>query len=148
MRCILLQAHNNQDIEDIRKQIIQQLTVANPSALPQFMGFSVQYQKLVDDFFDTNNHEPMPIHVSYMEKNLLVLAQAIKNPAFSSVKHILTPLYPKIAELVTIFKNNAGSRNYVFLGFKVRKFKYLLPDSVKKRGDWALFLAIRHRLLV
>jgi len=137
----------NEDIESIKKTIISTLTHANQSALAPFQILSQQYEQLVTNFFDKQNHESLKKHVSHMEKYLNVLLNVIKDPQFISVRANLVALYPHISELVTMFKNSLGSKNYVSLGWKVRSFKFLLPDSIKKMGDLSLFWCLRHRIL-
>ena len=140
-------ANQQEDIEIIRQTITHTLAHASPESLPLYQQFCDQYQKLVFDFFDKNNNFPLGIHIHAMERNLGVLAKVIALPAFSSVRTILTHLYPHLAELVATAKSYLGSRNYISFALSVRKFKYLLPYAIRNRGEISLLWSLRHRLL-
>lgn len=135
------------DIEIVKSHIIQTLNNSNPKAIPLFLQFSHRYAQLVDAFFDTQNNLSLHAHIQEMDENLVLLTQIIRDPQFSSVRAILINLYPHLVDLVDTVKGYLNSRNYLSLALAVRKFKFLLPDSIKKRGDISLLLSLRHRLL-
>ncbi len=135
------------DIEIIRNKIIRTLTANNPKALPDFFQYSDKYDKVVFDFFDTNNSLSLVSHIQLLDESLKTLNNVIDNPEFSSARANLQEVFPKLVELIAIFKQQIGSRNYGWLGLKVRRFKSLLPLLVRNRGEVSLLWSLRHRVL-
>jgi hypothetical protein len=135
------------DVEIVRNKIARILTENNPKVLPEFFQYSDQYDKLVFDFFDINNKLPLVTHIQLFDENLKVLTRVIDNPEFSSARTYFQEVYPKLIELIAVLKNQIGSRNYGWLGLKVRRFKFLLPLLVRNRGEISLLWSLRHRVL-
>lgn len=135
------------DVEVVRNKVIRTLSANNPKILPEFFKYSDQYDKLVFDFFDTNNKLPLVSHIQLLDENLKTLTQVIDNPEYSSARVNLQEVYPKLIELIAILKNQIGSRNYGWLGLKIRRFKFLLPLLIRNRGEISLLWSLRHRVL-
>jgi hypothetical protein len=134
------------NIEHAKIHIIRTLNNTNPRATSSFIAFSQRYEKLVTAFFDQENNLSLQAHILEMEENIDLLSHIIRDPEFISVRPILIKLYPQFVELVATLKSYINSRNYVSLALSVRKYKFLLPDSIKMRGDISILWSLRHRL--
>lgn len=146
----LLQAtyrlHAFDTIETTKAALVTTLKKYNPSALAEFSLLFKRYEQIVFDFFDTNNHNPLSMHISHMQTELTTLDRICSNPHFNSITPTLRMYQAHLQELVTILQSYRSARDTISVGFKVRKFKFLLPKEVYGRGDIALFWALQHRL--
>lgn len=133
-------------IEVTKAALVKTLQQQNPAALTEFMLLFKRYEQIVFDFFDTNNHAPLSTHISRMQDELKTLDQCCSNPHFNAITPTLRMYQAHLQELVTLLQSYKNARDIISVGFKVRKFKFLLPKEVYERGDIALFLALRHRL--
>ena len=143
---LFLSMAGSDDVQARKQAIIYTLSQKNPTALPEFAAFFTKYDQLVTKFFDTTNYESLEAHTRYMEKELHVLRAACNDNRFKPVRDILVAHYHDVEHLVAVLKEYRGSRDAISLALKVRGFKFLLPPDVKKRGDIALFFALKHRL--
>jgi hypothetical protein len=135
-------------LEAGKNRIVATLRNEQPAIVAEFVNFCRQYDALVVDFFDTKNNESLGVHIGRMEAELQTLYRVCHDMRYQSVKGLLLYYYTHIAELVSLLKQYVGSYNTLSLGLKLRKFKLLLPESVKARGDFSLFCSVRHRLLL
>jgi len=135
-----------QDIEIIQSKIISILEKNNPLIIPEFNNFCTQYHQSIVQFFDTTNNEPLTLHIARIENELLLLKQTYSDIRFNSVQPILLGYHQDITKLVHVLKNYVGSTNSISLAWHVQQFKSLLPQPIKDRGNYALFMALKHRL--
>ena len=75
------------------------------------------------------------------------LEDVIDAEQFASVRALLQEQRDHLDELLAVLRNYVGSHNALSLAFKVRKFKFLLPPEVKKRGNFSCIKSLRHRLI-
>lgn len=139
-------AHASGDFESARKTIISCLNTEQPSCIAEFNTFFKRYDEMVITFFDKQNNESLKTHISYMETELQTLKSVCNNARYSCINAILCTYQAQIEDLIALLKNYVGSHDTVSLAFKVRKFKVILPEHVKKRGDISLFWSLHHRL--
>lgn len=146
----LLQAtyrlHAFDSIETTKAALVTTLKKYNPSVLAEFSLLFKRYEQIVFDFFDTNNHNPLSMHLNRMYEELETLERVCSNSQFDSITPTLRTYQKQLQELVTLLHSYRGPLDIVPLGFKVRKFKFLLPGAIQQRGDAALFWALQHRL--
>lgn len=133
-------------IESARAKIITTLHKENPALVAEFRDFCTQYDALVFAFFDMNNYDSLPVHIKCMEVALNTLKRVCCDTRYHSVRPFLCYYHKHIADLIVLLHQHVDYRNTLLLCFKVRKFKMLLPELIKSRGDIALFWALRHRL--
>lgn len=134
------------DVEMVKKTIGNVLRQKNPAVVGEFNAFCQRYDRLVLTFFDTKNNESLATHVAYMEQELVMLDKVRHDARFASVQSYLDTYYGHIERLVYLLKEHIGSHKTFSLCLKIYKFKFLLPKDLKKRGNFSLLRALRHRL--
>ncbi|MFI5333381.1 MAG: hypothetical protein ACHQVS_04765, partial [Candidatus Babeliales bacterium] len=138
--------HAFDTIEVTKAALVKALQRHSPSALPEFDTLFKRYEQIVFDFFDTDNLDPLSVHLHRMEQELITLDQICTDIQFYSIIPTLRIYQQHLKELVALLHTYRGVRDIIPLGFKVRKFKFLLPETLQQRGDIALFFALHHRL--
>jgi hypothetical protein len=138
--------HALDSVETTKVILVKTLQQKNPSMLPEFDVLFKRYEQIVFDFFDTNNHESLSAHIKHMEQELETLDRVCRDAQFSSIVPTLLIYQGHLKELVTLLKSYHRSLDIIPLGFKVRKFKFLLPTAIQQWGDFALFWALHHRV--
>lgn len=142
----IVQSYAFEDIETARTSMITLLEKHNPDVLRDFHGFCHRYNQLVFDFFDKKNNDPLEAHIKYMETNANILQHVCNDLRFQSVRSFLITRYEQVLEMIKVLKKYKGSHDTLTLAFRLKKFKFLLPYAVKKRGDISLFWSLHHRL--
>lgn len=136
-----------QSIEQVRDTIIRILKQNNSTALEQFNNFYMQFDRSVHLFFDRKNNQTLADHIKRMEDEVAMLNTVCNDQAFASVRHILQSHRDQVIDLLAIFKKYIGSINSVGFALKVKRFEFLLPADIKKRGHFSLFRSLHHRLM-
>ncbi len=139
-------AHAVGDFESARNTVLSRLSQEEPTCLKEFDSFFKRYDALVVSFFDKKNNDPLETHIEHMEKELQTLKNVCEDARYRCVNPILCNYRTHITELITLLKDYIGSHDALSLAFKVRKFKTILPEAVKQRGDISLFWSLYHRL--
>ena len=134
------------DLDATRKEIIAVLHREAPTCIEEFNDFFKKYDGVVFSFFDKKNNEPLKAHIESMETELQLLQNVCNDVRYQSVHSILCEYHMHLKELVTLLRQYVGSCDTLSLAWKVRKFKVILPKTVKKQGDVSLFWALNHRL--
>ncbi len=135
------------DTIELRKnKYASRLQHHNPQAIAEFNALFKLYDHSIDYFFDYNNHLPLSDHVTILEQNLAVLRQTINNPQFASIHHELNGLYRDFNRLITTLKSFIGTRNSIHFAWRMKKYRPLMPEHIRNRGDFAIFCYLRHRL--
>lgn len=134
-------------IEEVRDSIIKTLAHHNPCVLEQFNCFYAQFDSSVHAFFDKKNHQSLADHIKRIEGEADLLGQVCSDLNFSSVCAILRKHRAHVLELIAILKKYVGSINSVGFALNVKRFEFLLPDDIKKRGHISLFRSLHHRLM-
>ena len=134
-------------IEDVRDSIIQLLKKNNPTVLMQFNKFYKEFDLSVHSFFDKKNDQSLLDHIKRMEGEIVTLTRVCQDPAFVSVHSILREHCAQVKDLVAIFKQYVGSHNSVAFAWKIKRFEFLLPEDIKKRGHFSIFRSLHHRLM-
>jgi hypothetical protein len=134
------------NIETIKAKVQRILAQKNPQALAQYNDYSRQYDQLVLDFFDSNNHEPLKAHVNAIAEAMRILKETYNNPQFASVRPILMTYHKHGAKLVHELKQYIGSRNTIGLVLRLRHFVFLLPKVVRDKGGLNLLKGLHYRL--
>jgi hypothetical protein len=143
---IISTAYAVADLESARKIILTTLEQDHPEQIAEFNHFFKKYDAVVLNFFDKKNQEPLKIHIKQMETELQALKDVCEDMRYCSINGILSHYYTSITELIILLKHYVDSHDTISLAFKVRKFKAILPEAVKQRGDIALFWGLHHRL--
>lgn len=143
---VINSAYAIDDIETIKHKVQTTLAKKNPQILGEYQAFSQQYDQLVLDFFDAENHKPLKTHVENIGAAMRTLKQTYENPEFVSVRPILMTYYKHGSALVRALKGYIGSRNTVGLVFRLRHFVFLLPKVVRQKGAFSLLRGLNHRL--
>lgn len=149
LACVLINvnySHNQKNVELLRDKSIAILNKKNPKAIPEFKHLYTRYEKAVFNFFDKKDKQPLSSHVNQMEKDLIELQNICNNTEFISIKAILLNLKKDFASFMSTIKPFVGTRNYIKLALKIRKFKHLLPVALVNKGDVHLLTLIKHRL--
>lgn len=133
-------------IETARATIMTALQKWHPAIITEFKKFCKQYDNVTTAFFDTQNKDSLPVHITRMERELQTLQKVCDNPQYQNVKPLLLCYCRQIAELISVLKQHVGSHEALSLCFKLYKFKILLPEHIKNRGNFALFRSVHHRL--
>ena len=134
------------NLETTRKEIVATLNREAPNCVAEFNSFFKKYDAVVFSFFDTKNNEPLKAHIESMESELQLLQNVCNDARYRSVHSILCEYHAHLKELVTLLKQYVGSHDTVSLAWKVRRFKVILPKTVKQQGDVSLFWGLYHRL--
>jgi hypothetical protein len=134
------------DAETTKKNILTTLKQEQPTAIEEFTAFFKKYDDLVLNFFDKKNKSPLKTHIGYMETELEILQKVCHDIRYQSIHPLLSNYHTHLTELITLLKNSIGSNDTLSLSLKIRKFKKILPEEVRKRGNVALFSALHHRL--
>jgi len=139
-------AYAGEDFESARKSVITCLHKEQPACIAEFNTFFKRYDALVVNFFDKKNNEPLTTHICHMETELQTLKTVCNDTRYGCINAILCTYQTHIEDLISLLKSYVGSHDSLSLAFKVRKFKMILPEHVKKRGDISLFWSLHHRL--
>lgn len=134
------------DVATSKAIIVSILYQKNPDAVPEFNHFFDKYDRSVIMFFDRKNNDSLAQHIRRMEAELQELQAVYNDERFSSVREPLIDQYEHLSNLLVVLRRYVGSRDALSLAFKVRKFKFLLPPEVRKRGNISLYRSLRHRL--
>jgi hypothetical protein len=136
----------SENLELARKTIFERLSKEQPACIGEFKTFFKQYDELVVNFFDKKNNDPLTTHIMRMETELQTLKNACNDERYRCVNPILCGYHDHVTELITLLKHYVGSHDTLSLAFKVHKFKIILPETVRQRGDISLFWSLYHRL--
>jgi hypothetical protein len=139
-------AHAGEDFESARKSIITCLNKEQSGCMAEFNTFFKRYDAVVINFFDKKNNEPLKAHIGHMETELQTLKSVCNDTRYGCINAILCTYQTYVEDLIALLKNYVGSHDTISLAFKVRKFKIILPEHVKSRGDISLFWSLYHRL--
>jgi len=134
------------NLESARKTVVELLNKEQPACIKEFKTFFKQYDELVVSFFDKQNNDPLTTHIARMETKLQTLKNVCDDERYRCIHPILCGYHTQVTELVALLKHYVGSHDTLSLAFKVHKFKIILPESVRQRGDISLFWSLHHRL--
>lgn len=145
LSCTSLMAFKN--IEVHKTEIRALLQKKNPTVVPIFNQFCVQYDQSVTAFFDARNNASLAQHIQRMEKDLTTLENTFNDIQFASVRALLIDLNNQLQDMVTLLKQYRSSKkSSLKLAFKLRRFKNLLPIPINRWSEVSLFLRLHHRL--
>lgn len=133
-------------IEITKDKALKALQAKNPAVVKEFHGLYAEYETLLTDFFDTENNEPLKVHITKIEKTAEQLQKVIEDPRFSAIQEMITPYHRKAKKLIKILLSYVDSGTAIGLAFKLRNFLFLLPSEVNDRGYWSLLDSLGHRL--
>lgn len=133
-------------IDHLKNQILETVCRKNPQYIPMFKDFFARYDTVVTRFFDTHNNQSLMQEIKAMEVELDVLKKTSHDTRFSCVKNLLYSLYSDLDSMIITLKKYVNSSNYVSFALSLRRYKSLLPDPIVNKGDFCLFLSLKHRL--
>lgn len=146
MLCCYSAAIATGNVESARTTIVELLKKEQPACIAEFKTFFKQYDELVVNFFDKKNNDSLTTHIMRMETELQTLKKVCDDEQYRCIHPILCGYHAQVTELIELLKRYVGSHDTVSLAFKVRKFKIILPEVVRQRGDVSLFWSLHHRL--
>lgn len=134
-------------IESVRDLIVKKLKKNNQTALVQFNNFYKQFEDSVHEFFDKNNDQPLNDHIKRMEGEVETLARVCKDLDFRTVWDVLQEHHMHVLDLISILRSYIGSHNSVAFALRLKRFEFLVPADIRKRGLFAIFRSLHHRLM-
>lgn len=134
------------DLETIKGEIVTVLRQEQPKYVEEFNQFFKRYDELVFKFFDQKNNDSLKTHVHDMEAEIEILKNVCADERYRSISNTLRNYHTHVAELVGVLKQFVGSRDTISLALRVRKFKPILPKTIRQRGRSSLLKSLHHRL--
>jgi hypothetical protein len=144
--CFVSGVQGYTNVTESKAMILTILQQKNPSVIPEIKDFFKRYDQSIQLFFDKSNNDSFSTHIDRMEGEVAEIEAVIEDERFAAIRHILEEQHEHLISLLNIFKRYEGSHSALSLAFKVRKFKFLLPVDVRKRGNLSLYKSLRHRL--
>ncbi len=134
-------------IEQVRDSIIKNLSKNNPMVVIEFNNFYNQFDRVIRLFFDKKNNQSLALHIKQIELIVKTLKGISIDQNFQCVRVVLQEYYAEVKDLLAILKEYVGSINSVSFALRVKRFEFIVPTDIRKRGQLYIFGSLHHRLM-